>query len=93
MKNQDFLNEKQIMRFSKKVMIFVFCHITLFAVIMTVIFCIKGFVPDTLIIEHYRYFSIESGALSIIKISENIIQKFIERNKENEKPQSQIHQP
>ncbi len=88
MKDKDVLSQKQIMRFSKKVMIFVFCHITLFAVVMTVIFCIKGFVPDTLIVEHYRYFSIESGALGIIKISENIIQKFIERNNENEKSES-----
>lgn len=77
--------EKQIMRFSKKAMIFVFCHITLFALIMTVIFCVRGFVPDTLIIEHYKYFSVESGALGIIKISENIIEKFTRRkDRENE---------
>ena len=77
--------EKQLLRFSKKVMIFIFCHITIFAVAMTVIFCVKGDVPDTLITEHYRYFGIESGALGIIKISENVIEKINERkNKHDE---------
>lgn len=76
---------KKVLRFSKKVLIFVLCHITIFAVAMTVIFCVKGDVPDTLITEHYRYFGIESGALGIIKISENVIEKINERkNKQDE---------
>lgn len=71
--------EKQIMRFSKKAVIFVFAHITIFAVAMIMIFCVKGSVPETLIIEHYRYFGLESGALGIIKISENVIEKIMQR--------------
>ena len=77
--------EKLLLRFSKKVLIFVLCHITVFSIIMTVIFCVKGVVPDTLIIEHYKYFSIESGALGIIKISENVIEKITQRkDRQNE---------
>lgn len=76
--------EKQIMRFSKKAVIFVFCHITIFAVAMIAIFCVKGSVPDTLIEEHYRYFGLESGALGVIKISESIIEKITERKNKNE---------
>ena len=71
--------EKQVLRFSKKALIFVFAHITIFAVAMIVIYCVKGSVPETLIIEHYKYFSLESGALGIIKISENIIDKLTNR--------------
>ena len=71
--------EKQVLRFSKKALIFVFAHITIFAIAMIVIYCVKGSVPETLIIEHYKYFSLESGALGIIKISENIIDKLTNR--------------
>lgn len=77
--------EKQLLRFSKKVLIFVLCHITVFSIIMTVIFCVKGVVPDTLIMEHYKYFSLESGALGIIKISESVIEKITQRkDRQNE---------
>ena len=56
-----------------------FAHITIFAIAMIVIFCVKDSVPETLIEEHYKYFSLESGALGIIKISENIIDKLTNR--------------
>lgn len=77
--------EKLLLRFSKKVLIFVLCHITVFSIIMTVIFCVKGVVPDTLIVEHYKYFGLECGALGVIKISENVIEKITQRkDRQNE---------
>ena len=75
--------DKQVLRFSKKALIFVFAHITIFAIAMIVIYCVKGSVPEVLIVEHYKYFSLESGALGIIKISENVVEKLINRKGKN----------
>lgn len=75
--------EKQVLRFSKKALIFVFAHITIFAIAMIVIYCVKGSIPETLVVEHYKYFSLESGALGVIKISENIIEKITNRKEQN----------
>jgi len=63
-------SEKQKLKFSKKAVIFVFSEVTIFTLIMIVIFCIKGSVPDTLIASVFAFFAAEGGCMAWIKFGE-----------------------
>jgi uncharacterized membrane protein YedE/YeeE len=67
---------KEPMRFSKKVIILMFATMILFTVTMIVTYWVKGGVPDSLIDPFFAFFGIEGGALGVIKVSENIADKF-----------------
>ena len=63
-------NAKNIIRFSKKVVITMLISVMVFTITMIVIYLIKGSVPDTLITEFFGFFKVEGGALSVIKAVE-----------------------
>ena len=69
-------NKKEKMRFSKKIIIVMFVTMIVFTVTMIVTFWKFQAIPDTLIEPFFGFFGIEGGALGIIKVSENIAEKF-----------------
>lgn len=73
---------KQAIRFSKKLVVAMFASAFIFAFVMIATFYIAGSVPETLIVEFYRFLGIEGGALCAIKISETIVDKVFEKIKE-----------
>lgn len=73
---------KQAIRFSKKLVVAMFASAFIFAFVMIVTFYIAGSVPETLIVEFYRFLGIEGGALCAIKIAETIVDKVFEKIKE-----------
>lgn len=73
---------KQAIRFSKKLVVTMFASAFVFAAAMIATFYITGSIPDTLIVEFYRFLGIEGGALCAIKITETIVDKVFEKIKE-----------
>ncbi|MBR2883618.1 MAG: hypothetical protein IKB93_02390 [Clostridia bacterium] len=55
------------MKFSNKCVIAMFLSIYIFTMLMVVIFLVKGYVPDELIIGYFAFWGAEGGALALIK--------------------------
>lgn len=55
------------MKFSKAVVALMLLAVLVFTVIMIIIFCAKGDVPDQLIICYFGFWGVEGGALAWIK--------------------------
>lgn len=73
------------MKFSKKIVILMFVTMILFTITMVVTYWIKDGVPDALIEPFFSFFGIEGGALGVIKVSENIADKFEVKGKKKKK--------
>ena len=58
------------MRFSKKVVVFMFTTIFIFTGVMIWAYLQTGGVPDTLIDRFFAFFGLEGGALGVIKVAE-----------------------
>lgn len=69
------------MKFSKKVIVFMLFSVILFVCVMIVTYWQKGGVPDTLIDRFFAFFSVEGGALAIIKVGETLAEKFDKKEK------------
>lgn len=67
---------KEPMKFSKKIIILMFATMILFTTTMIVTFWKYEAVPDALIEPFFAFFGVEGGALGVIKVSENIAEKF-----------------
>ena len=67
---------KESMKFSKKIIILMFATMILFTLTMIFTFWKFKAVPDALIEPFFAFFGVEGGALGVIKVSENIAQKF-----------------
>jgi len=61
------------LRFSKKIVIFMFAQVIIFTVVMILIYLDRGAIPDTLVTEFFGFFRMEGGALGIIKVAETSI--------------------
>lgn len=61
---------KPKMKYSKIVITSLLVTVLIFTVIMTVIFCYKGMVPDSLIAAFYAFAGGEAGILGLIKHGE-----------------------
>ena len=73
------------MKFSKKIIILMFATMILFTITMIVTFWKYQSIPDALIEPFFGFFGIEGGALGIIKVSENIMEKIeLKRGEKNE---------
>lgn len=57
-------------RFSKKIITIVLLLVVIFTVTMTVVFIVKGSIPDTLVTAFFAFAGGEAGALGLIKFSE-----------------------
>lgn len=66
---------RRAVRFSKRVVIFMLAGVGIFTLAMTVIFCVTGDVPDTLITEFFGFFGVEGGVLGVIKVAESAIER------------------
>jgi hypothetical protein len=73
---------KEPMKFSKKIIILMFATMILFTLTMIITFWKHESVPDALIEPFFAFFGVEGGALGVIRVSENIAEKFeIKRGK------------
>lgn len=57
-------------RFLKKIVLFCFAYIIIFTIAMTVIFCVNGNYPETLVTVTFVYFGLEAVVSAGIKIFE-----------------------
>lgn len=74
-------DEKEKISFSKKAVITMFVSVLLFVIVMIIIYCATGGIPDALVEPFFGFFGFEGGALSIIKVSEKLSDKFDKRGK------------
>lgn len=61
----------RIKKFSKIIVVSLLTSVALFTAVMTVIFCIKGSVPDSLIAAFFAFCGGEAGILGLIKRGES----------------------
>lgn len=55
------------MKFSKGIVIAMLSAVFIFTIVMIIIFCVKGDVPDQLILCYFGFWGVEGGALAWIK--------------------------
>ena len=83
------MKKKQKIKFSKLIITCLLVTVLLFTVVMTVIFCVKGAVPDSLVTSFFVFAGGEAGILGLIKHGdtkysvEAIIEDEIELDGEN----------
>ena len=73
------------MRFSKKIVVVMFATVFVFVGIMIATYWFKGGVPDSLIEQFFGFFSIEGGALAIIKVGEAFAETWDTKEKPSKK--------
>ena len=64
------LRKKNKSKFSKVVVVVLLASVAVFTVAMTAIFCIKGPVPDSLVMAFFTFAAGEAGFLGLIKHGE-----------------------
>ena len=78
-------SRKTKLKFSKKIIIFMFATMILFTSTMIITFWKFQSVPDALIEPFFAFFGIEGGALGVIKVSETVAEKFEIKKKAGKK--------
>lgn len=70
---------QRIEKFLDRVLIFCAVSIWTFTIAMTVIFCVKGSVPDTLIDAFFSVFGVEGVLCAVITVVKTIMSKLLDK--------------